>query len=90
MIIEDDKADYAGRMEKLKKGDIQFAVATVDSFLLNAHSVDYPGTIVMVIDESQGGDCILAKADVAKNLSDLKGKNDLRVAFTPGSPAITC
>ena len=31
----DDNANYASRMRSLKSGDIDFAVATVDSYLLN-------------------------------------------------------
>lgn len=87
LVLEDDQADYRSRMERLDKGEIDFAVATVDSFLLNAQPLGFPGTIVMVIDESKGGDSILAVSDVAKNLSDLKGRSDLRVAFTPDSPS---
>jgi outer membrane protein OmpA-like peptidoglycan-associated protein/ABC-type amino acid transport substrate-binding protein len=87
LVLQDDNADYQGRMEKLKKGEIDLAVATVDSFILNAKAVNYPGTIIMVIDESKGGDSILAKSDVVGNLSELKGRTGLRVAFTPGSPS---
>ena len=87
LVLQDDNADYRGRMEKLKKGEIDLAVATVDSFILNAHDFDYPGTIIMVIDESKGGDSILAKSDVVQNLSELKGRTGLRVAFTPNSPS---
>ena len=32
---EDDKADYAKRFAALKSGELQFAVATVDAYLLN-------------------------------------------------------
>lgn len=87
LVLEDDNADYRGRMEKLKKGEIDLAVATVDSFILNAQPFNFPGTIITVIDESKGGDSILAKADAVKNLSDLKSRSGLRVAFTPGSPS---
>ena len=87
LVLEDDKADYRGRMEKLKKGEIDLAVATVDSYLLNAQPLGFPGTIISIIDESKGGDGILAKAAVVKNLIDLKGKNRVRVAFTPNSPS---
>jgi len=87
LVLEDDNADYPGRMAKLEKGSIDLAVATVDSFLLNAQPLNYPGTIVAVIDASKGGDAIVAKTDVVANLSDLKGKRGIRVAFTPGSPS---
>ena len=87
LVLEDDNADYRGRMEKLKKGEIDLAAATVDSFILNAQPFGFPGTIIAVIDESKGGDSILAKADVVGNLTDLKSKSGLRVAFTPNSPS---
>ncbi len=87
LICEDDNADYAGRMKKLKDGDIDFAVATVDSFILNAAELNYPGAIVMVIDESKGGDAILAVKSRVSGLDDIKGRTDIRVAFTPDSPS---
>ena len=82
----DDNADYPGRMQALEKGELQFAVATVDSYLLNGRAARYPGSIVAVIDESRGGDAILAWSDKAKSLEDLKGKR-LKVAYTPASPS---
>lgn len=87
LVCEDDQADYSQRMERLKDGDIDFAVATVDSFILNGAGRNYPGAVVMVIDESKGGDAILARKDRVAGLDDLKGKTDIRVAFTPDSPS---
>ncbi len=87
LVCEDDQADYGQRMKRLQKGDIDFAVATVDSYILNAADLHYPGAIVMVIDESKGGDAILARKDRVAGLDDLKGKTDIRVAFTPDSPS---
>ncbi|MCG6893422.1 MAG: phosphate ABC transporter substrate-binding/OmpA family protein [Desulfobacteraceae bacterium] len=87
LVIEDDNADYPGRMTRLSKGQIDLAVATVDSYLLNAHPLNFPGTIIAVLDTSKGGDSILAKADAVSNLSEVRGKPNLRVAYTPGSPS---
>lgn len=87
LICEDDHADYKKRMERLKKGEINFAVATVDSYILNAAQYNYPGTIIMVIDESKGGDAILARQDKVAGLTELQGKKDIRIAFTPESPS---
>lgn len=84
---EDDKADYAKRMERLDKGEIDFAVATVDSYILNAAPRKFPGAIIAVVDESKGGDAILAWQDVASNLEALKKRNDFKVGFTPNSPS---
>lgn len=87
LICEDDQADYARRMERLKAGEIDFAVATVDSFILNGADKHYPGAIIMVIDESKGGDAILARKEKVRGLDALKGRTDIRVAFTPNSPS---
>ena len=87
LICEDDSANYAERMRRLKDGEIDFAVATVDSFILNAAGLNYPGAIVMVIDESKGGDAILAVKDRVSGLDGIKGRSDIRVAFTPDSPS---
>lgn len=87
LVCEDDQADYGRRMDRLKEGEIDFAVATVDSFILNAAPRSYPGAIIMVIDESKGGDAILARRERVSGLDALKGRSDIRVAFTPDSPS---
>ena len=81
----DDKANYQSRYGKLDSGDLEFAVGTVDSYLLNAKDYDFPGTIISVIDESKGGDAIVADKSRFKNLEDLKAAKNLKVAFTPDS-----
>lgn len=87
LVIQDDDADYSGRMARLAAGEIDFAVATVDSYILNAAPLGFPGAIIMVIDESKGGDAILAREDKVASLDALKGKGNLRIAFTPNSPS---
>ncbi len=87
LVCEDDQADYSARMARLKAGEIDLAVATVDSFILNARPLNYPGTIIMVIDESKGGDAILARKDRVDSLDALKGKPAVKIAFTPDSPS---
>lgn len=87
LVCEDDQADLGVRMARLASGEIEMAVATVDSYLLNGAAVDYPGAIVMVIDESLGGDAIVAREQAAKNLDAVRGRDDLRVAYTPQSPS---
>ena len=83
----DDKADYASRMKGLKDGKYNFAVATIDSYILNAAPLGFPGVIGAVIDESKGGDGIVAWEDKVANLNDIKGKIGLRVVYTPNSPS---
>jgi ABC-type nitrate/sulfonate/bicarbonate transport system substrate-binding protein len=84
---DDDKADYPKRMQRLKSGELQLAVATIDSYLLNGADPGFPGTIVAVIDESKGGDAIVAWKDTIATIEDLKKKPNVRIAFTPGSPS---
>lgn len=82
----DDDADYQKRMERLKKGEIQFAVATIDSYELNAIETKFPGLIIAVIDRSNGADAVVARSSKAKNIDDLK-RGGLKITFAPGSPS---
>jgi outer membrane protein OmpA-like peptidoglycan-associated protein/ABC-type nitrate/sulfonate/bicarbonate transport system substrate-binding protein len=82
-----DAADYPGRMEKLRKGKVQMAVATVDSYLLNGAGENFPATIVAVLDESFGGDAIVARKSRYESLDALKSAADLKIALTPDSPS---
>lgn len=84
---EDDNADYPARMERLRSGQLDFAVATVDSFILNGAKEDFPGTIIMVIDESKGGDAIVSRKDRVSKIDDLKTRSNYKIAFTPSSPS---
>lgn len=84
---EDDRADYAARMRKLADGELDFAVATVDAYLLNGAPLDFPGTIIAVLDESKGGDAIVARRSVVADLDALKARPSTRIAFTPSSPS---
>ncbi len=85
--VNDDNADYAARMKRLEKGEIDFAVATVDSYILNGVRENFPGTIVMVVDESKGGDAILSKKGRVDSLDKIKNLPNVSVAFTPDSPS---
>ncbi|MDP3770015.1 MAG: phosphate ABC transporter substrate-binding/OmpA family protein [bacterium] len=84
---EDDGAKYAERMEALKNGDIDFAVATNDSYIVNAAKRGFPGVITTVIDESFGGDSMLAWGDVIPNLNAIKGRTDIKIGYTCDSPS---
>jgi hypothetical protein len=82
--VIDDKADYPERMKMLKGGEIDFAVCTVDSYVLNGKGVKYPGDN-SVIDQSQGGDAVVAWKDSVQNIEALKTKvnSQLRYAASP-------
>lgn len=83
----DDRADYRKRMEALAKGKLDLAVGTVDAFIVNGAPVNYPGVIVAVLDESKGGDAMLAWQDKIGSLDELRRKTEFKIAFTPDSPS---
>ncbi|MEM9300515.1 MAG: OmpA family protein [Pseudomonadota bacterium] len=84
---EDDAADYAGRMERLRSGELELAVATVDSYLKAGDAAGYPATIVAVLDESKGGDALVSRADRIGSIDDLKAGGSFLIAVTPDSPS---
>jgi outer membrane protein OmpA-like peptidoglycan-associated protein/ABC-type nitrate/sulfonate/bicarbonate transport system substrate-binding protein len=83
----EDQANYAQRLESLNKGELDMAVATVDSYLFNGVKTQYPGTIVAVLDESKGGDALLAWKDKLPTLDSLRQNKTAKIAFTPDSPS---
>ena len=83
----EDNANYDERIKKLSTGELQFAFATVDSYLLAGATSRYPGVIVGVIDQSQGGDALVAWKQSVKSLDDLKKKANIKIGFTPNSPS---
>jgi len=87
VACEDDQADYAARFKRLADGELDFAVATIDAYLLNGAKLDFPAAIILVIDESKGGDAIVARRASVPTLDALKRAEAARIAFTPGSPS---
>ncbi len=85
--VVDDRADYPARMTMLRKGEVDFAVCTVDSYLLNGKDAGYPGIIVTVIDESKGGDAVVAWKNRVADLNQLSTAATLKIAYTPASPS---
>jgi len=83
----DDSANYQERFKKLDKNEYHFAVATVDSYVLNGVQRRYPGAIVAVLDESKGGDAIVARRSVVATLEGLKQTTQVNIAYTPDSPS---
>jgi len=87
LTVRDDKADIQGRMKALKAGDLQMAVFTVDSFITSgAKTGEFPGSIVMVIDETRGADALVAYKSAVASLEDLD-RADARIVLTPQSPS---
>lgn len=83
----DDNADYKTRFNQLKSGKLDFAVATVDSYVLNGPEAQFPGPIVAVIDESKGGDAMVAWQESIPSLEAFRTLPNFKVAYTPASPS---
>lgn len=85
--LNNDQADYQQRMKALSKGDTDLAVFTVDAFVASGAGLgEFPGTIVMVLDETYGADAIVAYEQGASSLRDLDHA-DARLVLTPASPS---
>jgi len=84
--LEDDGADYLGRMKALKRGKAQMAVFTIDAFVsAGATFPSFPGTIVSVIDETYGADAIVGYPEGVPNLQALNDGGGF--TLTPASPS---
>jgi len=85
--FEDDGADYIARIKALRAGKAQMAVFTIDSYLTAGVAIgDFPGSIVLIIDESAGADAIVAYKEGVSSLGDLN-RGDARIVLTPASPS---
>jgi outer membrane protein OmpA-like peptidoglycan-associated protein/ABC-type taurine transport system substrate-binding protein len=87
LSCNNDGGDYPKRFQALEAGELELAVGTVDAYVLNGAKLDYPATIVAVLDESKGGDAIVARRSKVANLEALKRSPPARIAFTPSSPS---
>lgn len=87
LTIEDDKADYAARLRALREGKTQLAAFTIDSLITaGAQAGEFPASIILVLDETVGGDAIVAYQGGVDKLQDL-GHPSARIVLTPGSPS---
>jgi outer membrane protein OmpA-like peptidoglycan-associated protein/ABC-type nitrate/sulfonate/bicarbonate transport system substrate-binding protein len=87
VVIQDDKADYNQRIRALKSGASQFAVFTVDSWITAGERLgEYPGTILLMIDESRGADALICQAGSFNSIQDLN-QSDVKLQLTPNSPS---
>lgn len=85
----DDNANYRERFARLRDKRLDLAVSTVDAYLREQQHASSPGPIVAVIDESAGGDAIVARADRVASLQQLANppRQVLTLAYTPDSPS---
>jgi len=78
--FEDDRSNV---MAAYARGDIEVDMRTVGEHQGRPRDADTPGVIIGTIDESVGGDGVIAD-DTIKSVTDLKGKT---VAAEPNIPA---
>ncbi len=83
----DDNPNLEERFKQLKDEELDFAVTSVDAYMALGQQVQFPGSIVAVIDESKGGDALLAWEDTVASIDDLKTNPALRVALATDSPS---
>ncbi len=87
LTVQDDGGDVNRRLQALQEGRLQLAAFTVDSFVTaGARLKDFPATAVLVLDESQGADAIVANQAAVASLQDLN-RADARLVLAPGSPS---
>lgn len=87
LTLVDDHADYRQRIRDLEKGKCQFAVFTVDSLIFSSVDLgDWPGTIILGIDESHGADAVIAYKTAMPNLNSLDDPQ-AKIVLTPNSPS---
>lgn len=87
LTVADDGADYTGRLRSLRDKTAHMAVFTIDSLITaGAKAGDFPGSIVMIIDETKGGDAIVARKDSVASLQDLNDRTT-QIHLTPNSPS---
>ena len=89
LTFVDDKADYARRARDLKSGKVQMAVFTIDAYLKAGSALgEFPGSIILVIDESKGADAIVAYERGVPQIPSLSNPQ-ARIVLTPDSPSET-
>lgn len=87
VTFRDDKGDYTARLAALKSRQMQMAVFTIDSLITaGARAGDFPGAIVLVIDETRGSDALVGLTNAVANLQALNDSS-ARIVLTPNSPS---
>lgn len=73
--------DFASRRAALAAGNLDGSVETIDSLAIGA-AQDLPAVLVLIVDESFGGDGIVVRKEI-EGLADLRGKTVALAETTP-------
>ncbi len=85
--VKDDGADYNDRINALRDGRIQMAAFTIDSFIAASAKIEeFPGTIVLILDETKGADAMVAYKSAVGTIQDLDDAS-AKIVATPNSPS---
>jgi hypothetical protein len=82
-----NEPDLDKRFEQLKEGTLQFATTSVDAYLALGGAHQFPGSIIAVIDESKGGDALVAWEESVTSIDDLKSNPEIRVSLATDTPS---
>lgn len=78
--FDDERADVMAAMDR---GDIEMDMRTVGEYQGRPRKADTPGVLIGTIDESLGGDGVIADGSI-KSVADLKGKTVASELNIPG------
>jgi len=85
--VKDDGADYNARIKALRDDRVQMAVFTIDSFIAASAKIDeFPGSIVLVLDETKGADAMVAYKSAVGSIQDLDHES-AKIVATASSPS---
>jgi hypothetical protein len=87
--LVDDGANYNTRIKTLESGETPLAVFTIDALVNNSALCDSPpGSIVLLLDETQGADAIIGYKETFPDLASMN-RADLKIIGVRDSPSET-
>lgn len=85
--LQDDKADYIGRVQAMRDGKIKIMPIPINSYLEAGAAIgEFPGTIVMIIDETKDADAVIAYKQAVPSFKELDTES-AQFVLTPNSPS---
>lgn len=77
--------DGGDGLEGLKNGEISFLALPLVEWIRDGHTLAYPGSIVMVLDEVRGGMGIVARGEKYSSLESVKSSKKVSVTWRKGT-----